>query len=382
MNYKKIEIPISANCEEVETVKILSKKYKPEDIYFEFFDDKINIHLNQLDFVSFKNDIEKLKSQKEVKNGNQNLLDLIFDKINSIKSYGIKNKKRVYVGYNDEKKVSERKKKEEKRITAFYSLNHNFSKHNNNLPQEFENQILCGDSLELLQKLPDNCIDLILTSPPYNFGLEYAETQDDFMWKRYFDKLFAIFEQCVRVLKYSGRIIINIQPLYSDYIPTHHLISNFFIQKKLIWKTEILWEKNNYSAKLSSWGSWKSPSSPYLKGTWEYLEVFCKGTLKKEGKKEDIDITEEEFKEWVNAKWSIAPERNMQKFGHPAMFPEELAKRVIKLFSYQNDVVLDPFNGAGTTTYVAKILNRKYLGIDISEEYCKTAIQRINSQLF
>lgn len=382
MKYKKIELLNTATIEELEPIRVLSMKYKPEDLYFEFYDDKINIYLNQLDFIAFKNDIEKLKNQKEGNNGNIKLLDQIFDRINSIKSYGIKNKKRVYVGYNDEKKVSERKKKEEKRILAFYSRSHNFSKHNNNLPLEFENQILCDDSLQVLQKLPDNCVDLILTSPPYNFGLEYAQTHDDFMWERYFDKLFAIFEQCIRVLKYSGRIIINIQPLYSDYIPTHHLISNFFIQKKLIWKTEVLWEKNNYSAKLSSWGSWKSPSSPYLKGTWEYLEVFCKGSLKKDGKKEDIDITEEEFKEWVNAKWSIAPERNMQKFGHPAMFPEELAKRVIKLFSYQNDVVLDPFNGVGTTTYVAKILNRKYLGIDISEEYCKTAIQRINSQLF
>ena len=154
------------------------------------------------------------------------------------------------------------------------------------------------------------------------------------------------------------------------------------MKKKLIWKTEILWQKNNYSAKFSSWGSWKSPSNPYLKGTWEFIEVFCKGTMKKEGSKENIDITDEEFKKWVNAEWSIAPKRNMQKFDHPAMFPVELARRAIKLFSYKDDIVLDPFNGAGTTTFVAKQLERKFIGIDISEQYCITAQNRLEELLF
>jgi len=91
--------------------------------------------------------------------------------------------------------------------------------------------------------------------------------------------------------------------------------------------------------------------------------------LKKEGSKDNIDISADEFKEWVVAKWAIAPEKDMAKYGHPAMFPEKLAKRVIKLFSYKNDVILDPFNGVGTTTAVAKKLGRKFLGIDISKEY-------------
>jgi DNA modification methylase len=84
----------------------------------------------------------------------------------------------------------------------------------------------------------------------------------------------------------------------------------------------------------------------------------------------------------VIGKWSIAPERNMKTYNHPAMFPEELVKRAIKLFSFKNDIILDPFNGAGTTTAVARKLERKYLGIDISEEYCNTATERINKQLF
>lgn len=90
------------------------------------------------------------------------------------------------------------------------------------------------------------------------------------------------------------------------------------------------------------------------------------------------DLTAEEFKKWIYSKWEIAPERDMEKWGHPAMFPAELCKRVIKLFSFINDVVLDPFNGVGSTTKVAKELKRRFCGIDISEEYCKKAEERLN----
>ena len=116
---------------------------------------------------------------------------------------------------------------------------------------------------------------------------------------------------------------------------------------------------------------------PYLKHTWEFIEVFCKDSLKETGNKENIDITADEFKEFVYAKWSIAPERNMKKYGHPAMFPEELAKRCLKLFSYKKDIVLDPFNGSGTTTKVAKLLGRQFIGIEIDRDYCDTAVKRL-----
>jgi len=253
-----------------------------------------------------------------------------------------------------------------------------FKKEVNDVPAKYTNKIICGASESVLKKLPDNFIDLIFTSPPYNFGLEYNGSADDHVWENYFSKLFAIFDECVRILKYGGRIIVNVQPLFSDYIPTHHIISNYFMKKKLIWKGEVLWEKNNYNCKYTSWGSWKSPSSPYLKYTWEFIEIFCKGNLKKTGQKENIDITADEFKSWVTAKWSIAPERNMKNFDHPAMFPEELVSRVLKLFSFKNDFVLDPFNGVGTTTKIAHNLQRKYLGIDINKEYCEKAEERVN----
>jgi len=112
---------------------------------------------------------------------------------------------------------------------------------------------------------------------------------------------------------------------------------------------------------------------------FEFIEVFSKTSLKHPGNKEDIDITKDEFIKCVNGHWSIAPETRMKEFDHPAMFPEELVRRCLKLFSYKNDVILDPFNGAGTTTLVAHELGRQYIGIDISEVYCTIAQNRILS---
>ena len=281
--------------------------------------------------------------------------------------------------YNKERKVVNRKAKEERRGKHYYASDHNFSAINKELQENYINKVICGDSESVLKSLPDNSIDLVFTSPPYNFGLDYKGSREDAIyWDQYFSKLFLILDECVRVLKYGGRLIINIQPLFSDYIPSHHLISHHLMSRKMIWKGEILWEKNNYNCKYTAWGSWKSPSSPYMKYTWEFIEVFCKGDLKKQGNKADIDIKAEEFKDWVNAKWSIAPERNMNKYGHPAMFPEELVKRVLLLFSFKGDIVLDPFCGVGTSCVVAKSIERKYLGIDVSDEYCNAAQRRID----
>lgn len=332
--------------------------------------DKTNIILN-FDTVDIKL-LENIKYNP--------LIQKTIEELYKIRSFSSSNGKIVFKSFNKDKRVKNKKENSKKRL-AYEYYKKEFSKTNNELNKKFINKIHCSDSLDIIKKFPDNCIDIVLTSPPYNFGINYENTNDVNIWEDYFNKLFNIFRECVRVLKDSGRIIINVQPMFSDYIPTHHLISNFFLKEGLIWKGEIIWEKNNYNCKYCTWGSWKSPSSPYLKYSWEFVEIFCKNSLKKEGDKNNIDIDSEEFKKWVYGKWSIAPERNMKKYKHDAMFPEELVKRLLKLFSYKNDIVLDPFNGAGTTTKVAKQLNRKFIGIDISEEYCKTAEDRLNDCL-
>lgn len=356
------------DCERLQ--EAFNAHFPSGDAYMDFANGALHIYLCQLDIIKYRDLLSGLKIDESLK-------DAAFQIVNKIGSYGVKGGKRHFAGYNAERKVAGRKAKEQNRGKHYYANDNTFSKINNPIPSEYENKIICADSLEFLKKLPDNCIDIIFTSPPYNFGLDYDTHIDTASWNAYYEMLFGIFRECIRVLKYGGRFVVNVQPLYSDYIPAHHIISSFFLENKMIWKGEILWEKNNYNCKMCSYGSWKSPASPYLKYTWEFIEVYCKGDLKKAGKTADADITAEEFKSWVVAKWSIAPERHMKEYGHPAMFPENLVERVLKLFSFKGDMVLDPFNGAGTTTVVAKKTGRRYLGVDISREYCDTAEKRI-----
>ena len=362
----------SFNIEDVQIlITAINSTFSDNDLSVKQNGQEVIFNLIQLDMMKYQILLDSLKINAELRQASYEIID-------SIGSYGFKGRKRRFVDYNAERKVVNRKAKEENRGKHYYANDNEFSKTNNEIPADYENKIVCADSLKELKKLPDNCIDIIFTSPPYNFGLAYDNHNDTTSWNHYFDMLFGIFKECIRVLKYGGRFVVNVQPLYSDYIPAHHLISNFFIENKMIWKGEIIWEKNNYNCKMCSYGSWKSPSSPYLKYTWEFVEVFCKGDLKKSGKSENADISADDFKSWVVAKWSIAPERHMKEYGHPAMFPENLVERVLKLFSFKNDIVLDPFNGAGTTAVVAKKTGRRYLGIDISQEYCDTANKRLS----
>jgi len=226
-DYLPITIKDNRISNSKEIIHHLSSLFPKEDIRFNVFDDELVIYLNKLDFLVFKNSIEKISQSIDKESGE--LLNSILKNIESIKSYGIKGKKRLYVNYNSEKKVVNREEKIKERGGYFYAREHNFSSINNEIPENFLNKIVVGDSAEVLKQLPDNCIDLIFTSPPYNFGLNYDNHKDSLQWENYFNKLFVIFKECIRVLKYGGRIAVNVQPLFSDYIPIHHIISNFFI---------------------------------------------------------------------------------------------------------------------------------------------------------
>lgn len=237
--------------------------------------------------------------------------------------------------------------------------------------------IICGDSREILKTIPDNSIDMVITSPPYNFDMDYDTHKDKDKWEIYLENTGQIWAECYRVLKPGGRMAINLQPDFYDRFPTHHYTTKQCLDLGFLWKCEMIWNKNHYNCPTRQFGSWKSPSSPCIKLSWEYIEVFCKDTIKKTGDKEKIDITREEFLEYIDGMWSFKPEHRGKKFGHPACFPEELPYRLMKMFSYIDDIILDPYNGVGTTTFVAHRLNRQYIGIDLSEEYCKTAKDRL-----
>lgn len=205
---KIIEIPIvkPLSIEELNIIAELQKVFPNTDFFLKIDKYKINFYLKELVLSNFEKKVKELTQRYEIK-FNGSVFDEIINKILAIKSYGIKSGKRLYVDYYKERKVKGRKQKVIERGMFFYAREHNFSKKNNEFPLEFMNKILCGDSEEVLKRLPNNCVDLIFISPPYNFGLEYENHPDGINWDKYFHKLFGVFKECIRVLKYGDRML-------------------------------------------------------------------------------------------------------------------------------------------------------------------------------
>ena len=177
--------------------------------------------------ISMDFDIVDMKYLEAKKLTSNKLISNTYEELLKIRSFSTSNGKTVFKSFNKDKKVVDKDAKKKKRL-GYEVFKKDFSIENNKISSTLLNKVHCADSFAFLQKMPDNCIDLIFTSPPYNFGINYTQADDVNSWEDYFEKLFAIFGECVRVLKSSGRIIVNIQPLFSDYIPSHHIISNFF----------------------------------------------------------------------------------------------------------------------------------------------------------
>ncbi len=238
------------------------------------------------------------------------------------------------------------------------------------------NKIFCGDSTNM-KKLPNESIDLIITSPPYNAGIEYDNYYDDQPLDTFLETLHNVWKECFRVLKVGGRLCINIANLFrKPYIPLSSYTAIDCIKIGFIMRGEIIWFKSNMQNKTSTqWGSWKSPSNPCLYDAHEYIQVFSKGELKIQHKGIS-DLKKREFMEWTKGEWFFNTVNSSNKNDHPVPFPEELPRRLIKLYSWIGDVVLDPFCGSGTTCFIAKMLKRKYIGYDLSEKYCEISRKR------
>lgn len=252
------------------------------------------------------------------------------------------------------------------------------------MSNNYINQIICKDVKEGLKGIPDNTVHLTFTSPPYNVNLDYDNANDKRTHEDYLEWLKSIFQDIYRTTVKGGRCAINIDAMAShfndrsdEYIKAiyPHLYN---IMKEIGWKfrTEICWYKQNAVGRKTAWGSYASSSNPFIRRVHEYVLVWSKEDWKLESE-EKSDITKREFEDWTLSTWFIKPQ-TMNLSNHPAPFPEELAKRVIKMFSFPQQVILDPFSGTGTCPLVAYKYNRKYIGIDNSEKYCKFAINRIN----
>jgi site-specific DNA-methyltransferase (adenine-specific) len=243
------------------------------------------------------------------------------------------------------------------------------------------NNIFCGKAQEILLNFPDNSIDLCVTSPPYNVDLgnnKYNKTPYDLYidnkdHEEFINDLSTVFSPLYQKLKTGGRVAINIGNGKNGAVPTVADLIIMMTKNRYIPMSQIIWNKKNTSNR-AAWGSFLSPSCPSFPSPVEFILIFAKETTKLQNKGES-DLSRENFIQWAYGIWEIPTET--KNLGHPAPFPYELPKRLIKMLSWKGATVIDPYNGSGTTTLAARDLDRKYIGIDISQEYCDIAKGRL-----
>ena len=239
---------------------------------------------------------------------------------------------------------------------------------------------LYAHSSRSMHELPDNSVHLMVTSPPYNVGKEYDE---DMTADEYRQFLREVWKETYRVLVHGGRACINIANIgRRPYVPLSAFITADMIEVGFLMRGQIIWNKQASAGSSCAWGSWRSPSNPVLRDVHEYILVFCKGDFarkKPECELKQPTISREDFLEWTKSVWQF-PAESARKAGHPAPFPLELPARCIQLYTYSNDVVLDPFIGSGTTAVAAQEAGRHWVGYDISPEYVALAHERLQVQ--
>jgi modification methylase len=244
----------------------------------------------------------------------------------------------------------------------------------NPIPAEMLDRIFCNTA-EAMTELPDRSVHLMVTSPPYNVGKEYDE---DLSLGDYLAFLERVWKETWRVLVPGGRMCINVANLgRKPYIPLHASIVDQAIKLGFLMRGEIIWNKAASASPSTAWGSWKSAGNPILRDVHEYILVFCKQTFKRQNPTERAStITKEEFLEYSKSVWNFAAE-SARKIGHPAPFPVELPRRLIQLYTFEGEIVLDPFMGSGQTAIAAVRSKRHYVGYEVDERYVELARQRI-----
>jgi DNA modification methylase len=246
----------------------------------------------------------------------------------------------------------------------------------NEISKEVLNKVHNKDSKNI-DFIPDDSIHLIITSPPYNNSKEYDE---DLSLEEYLKLITDVMVEAHRILIRGGRICINIANIgRKPYIPLSTYIDQIMIKIGFLPRGQIIWDKSASAGPSTAWGSWQSASNPILRDIHEYILVYSKGEFGRKNSRSNKDdsISKDAFLENTKSIWKF-PTASARKVGHPAPFPIELPKRLIELYSFENDIILDPFAGSGTTAIAAKTTNRNFIMIDINSDYCKLAKERIN----
>lgn len=247
----------------------------------------------------------------------------------------------------------------------------------NPLPATARNRIFAHSS-EAMPELPDGSVQLLITSPPYNAGKEYDE---DLNLADYLALLRRVWAESYRVLAPGGRACINVANLgRKPYIPLHAYIIQDMLALGYLMRGEIIWDKGSSASASTAWGSWLSASNPTLRDVHEYILVFSKGSFGRAKPAEAADtIAKDDFLQNSKSVWSF-PAVSARRIGHPAPFPEELPARLIQLYSFQGDAVLDPFMGSGTTALAAHKAGRAYVGYELDPAYIELAHKRLKEQ--
>jgi site-specific DNA-methyltransferase (adenine-specific) len=244
----------------------------------------------------------------------------------------------------------------------------------NTIPPHILNSIFCKSS-EKMEELPDNSVHLMITSPPYNVTKEYDDNLNLF---EYLELLNKVWKETYRVLVPGGRACINIANLgRKPYLPLHSYIIEGMQSLGFLMRGELIWNKASSASPSTAWGSWLSAANPVLRDIHEYILVFSKDSFSLPRKGKQSTIRKEDFLEWTKSIWTFSA-ISAKKVGHPAPFPEELPHRLINLYSFKDDIVLDPFLGSGTTCVSALKNNRNYIGYDINEDYINLANSKLN----
>ena len=265
---------------------------------------------------------------------------------------------------------------------------------------DYINKVYFKDARKMTE-LPDNSVQLIVTSPPYFNIKDYSldgyqknkkaqkvngQIGDIADYQKYIDEMVLVWKECERVLKPNGKLIVNtpLMPMLKKNLITHynrHIFNiNNDIEHSVLKKTNLflmdvyLWNRTNPSKKLM-FGSYPYPRNFYAQNTTEFITVFVKDGIPENNLpskiKEKSKLSQKEWVEFTKQIWNIPiPGKGDMAFGeHSAIMPEEIVRRCVRLFTFVEDVVLDPFTGSGTTLKVAKELGRNFVGYEISKSY-------------